>query len=54
MEELQKPIIRKFEKRKVHSPFIENIWVADLVDTRLRRKFNKGIRCLLYVLLIIF
>ena len=54
VEELQKPIIRKFEKRKVHSPFIDNIWVADLVDTRLRRKFNKGIRCLLYVLLIIF
>ena len=24
-EELHKPIIRKFEKRKVHSTFIENI-----------------------------
>ena len=28
-EELQKPIIRKFEKRKVHSSFIDNIWGAD-------------------------
>ena len=25
-EELHKPIIRKIEKRKVHSPFIDNIW----------------------------
>ena len=31
-EELHKPIIRKFEKRKVHSPFIDNIWGDDLVD----------------------
>ena len=29
-EELHKPIIRKFEKRKVHSSFIDNIWDADL------------------------
>ena len=28
--ELHKPIIRKFKKRKVHSPFIDNIWGADL------------------------
>ena len=25
-EELHKPIIRKFNKRKVHLPFIDNIW----------------------------
>ena len=31
-EELHKPIIRKFEKGKVHSPFIDNIWSADLAD----------------------
>ena len=31
-EELQKPIIRKFKERKVHSPFIDNIWSADLAD----------------------
>ena len=28
-EELHKPIVRKFEKRKVHSSFIDNIWVAE-------------------------
>ena len=27
-EELPKPIIRKFEKRKLHSSFIDNIWGA--------------------------
>ena len=32
-EELHKPIIRKFEKRKVHLPFIDNIWGTDLGDT---------------------
>ena len=31
-EELHKPIIRKFKKRKVHSAFKDNIWGADLVD----------------------
>ena len=31
-EELHKPIIRKFEKRKVHLPFIDNIWGTDLGD----------------------
>ena len=29
-DELHKPIIRKFKKRKVHSSFIVNIWRADL------------------------
>ena len=29
-EELHKPIIRKFEKRKVLSSFKDNIWSADL------------------------
>ena len=42
-EELLKSIIRKFKKRKVHSPFIDNIWGADLVDMQLISKFNKGI-----------
>ena len=43
-EELHKPIIRKFAKRKVHSPFIYNIWSADLFDMELINIFNKGIR----------
>ena len=35
------------EKRKVHSSFIDNIWGADLADTQLISKFNKGLRFLL-------
>ena len=42
-EELHKPIIRKFEKRKVHSSFIDNIWGSDLTDLQLLSKLNKGI-----------
>ena len=47
LEELHKPIIKKFNKRKVHSPFIGNIWGADLEDMQLISKFNKGFRFLL-------
>ena len=49
-EELHKPIIRKFNKRKVHSPFIGKIWGADLAHMQLISKFNKGIRFLLCVI----
>ena len=28
-KELHKPIVRKFNKRKVQSPFVDNIWGAD-------------------------
>ena len=28
-EELHKPVIRKFEKRKIHSSFIDNTWGAE-------------------------
>ena len=49
-EELHKPIIRKFKKRKVHSPFIDNIWGVDLDDIQLISKFNEGIRFLLGVI----
>ena len=30
-KELRKPILRKFEKRKVHSSFIDNIWDTELL-----------------------
>ena len=49
-EELHKPIIRKFEKRKVHAAFKDNIWGADLTDMQLLNKCNKGIRFLLCVI----
>ena len=49
-EELHKPIIRKFEKRKVYSTFKDNIWGLDLADMQLLSKYNKGIRFLLCVI----
>ena len=42
-EELNKPFFRKFQKRNVHSSFVDNIWGADLADMQLRNKLNKGI-----------
>ena len=49
-EELHKPIIKKFKRRKVYSSFKDNIWGADLADMQLISKFYKGIRFLLCVI----
>ena len=49
-EELHKPIIIKFKKRKVYSAFKDNIWGADLADMQLLSKYNKGIRFSLCVI----
>ena len=51
-EELHKPIIKKFYKRKVYSSFRDNIWSADLADMQLLSKFNIGFRFLLCVIVI--
>ena len=48
--ELHKPVIRKFRKRKVYSSFRDNIWGADLANMQLLSKFNKGFRFLLCVI----
>ena len=48
-EELHKPIIRKFKKRKVCATFKDNIWDVDLADMQLLSKYNKAIRFLLCV-----
>ena len=49
-DELHKPIIRKFKKRKVYSSFRDNIWGVDLADMQLLSKFNKGFKFLLCVI----
>ena len=49
-EELHKPITKKFEKRKVHAAFKDNIWGADLADMQLLSRYHKGIRFLLCVI----
>ena len=49
-DELHKPMIRKFKKRKAHSSFRDNIWGVDLADMQLSSKFDKGFRFLLCVI----
>ena len=44
--ELHKPIIRKFKKRTVYSPFKDNIWGVDLADMQSLSKYNKGFKYL--------
>ena len=46
-EEMHKPVIRKFNKRKVYSQFKDNIWGVDLADMQSLSKKNKGIKYLL-------
>ena len=46
-DELHKPIIRKFNKRKVYSPFKDNIWGVDLADMQSLSRKNKSIKYLL-------
>ena len=46
-DELHKPILRKFNKRKVYSQFIDNIWRVDLADMQSLSRKNKGIKYLL-------
>ena len=49
-EELRKKIIKKFDRRKIRSPFIDNVRGADLEDMQLMNKLYKKIR-FYYVLL---
>ena len=46
-DELHKPIINKFDKRKVCSQFKDNIWGVDLADMQSLSRKNKGIKYLL-------
>ena len=46
-EELHKPVIKKFNKRKVYSLFRDNIWGVNLADTQSLSKKNKDIKYLL-------
>ena len=46
-DELHKPVIRKFKKRKLYSQFKDNIWGVDLADMQSLSRKNKGIKYLL-------
>jgi len=43
-DELNKPIIKNFPKRKVYVNGIDKIWAADLVEMQTFSKFNRGVR----------
>ena len=47
VNELHKPIIKKFKKRKVYSSFKDNICGVDLADMQSLSKHNTGIKYLL-------
>ena len=46
-DERHKPIIRKFNKKKVYSQFKDNIWGIDIADMQSLSRKNKGIKYLL-------
>ena len=46
-DELHKPVIKKFEKRRVYSQFKDNIWGVDLADMQSLSRKNNGIKYLL-------
>ena len=49
-EELHKPIIKNFKRRKVYSNSKDHIWGVDLADMSIINKFIKGIKYLLCVI----
>ena len=44
-EELHKPVIKKFKRKKVYARFKDNIWAADLAEMELLSK-NRNVKCL--------
>ena len=49
-DELHKPIIKEFDKRKLYLQFKDNIWGVDLVDMQSLSRKNKDIKYLLCVI----
>jgi len=49
-DELHKPVVKKFRKRREFVNGIDKIWAADLVDMLLFSKFNRGVKYLLTVI----
>ena len=48
-EELHKPVVKKFNERKVYSQFKDNIWGVDLADLQSLGK-NRRVLNIFYVL----
>ena len=50
VEELHKPVIEKFKRRKVYARFKENIWARDLAEMESFYSKNKIVKYLLCVI----
>ena len=49
-EEFNKPVIKKFKRRKVYSKFKDNIWAAGLAEVESLSFKNKNVKYLLCVI----
>ena len=49
-EELHKPVIKKFERKRVYATFKDNIWVTDLVEMESLLSKNENANYLLCVI----
>ena len=49
-DELHKPVRKHFEKRRVISKHVDDIWAADLVDMQYYSSSNKGYKYILMVI----
>ena len=49
-EELHKPVIKKFRRRKVHAKFKDNIWAEYLAEMGSMSSKNKNVKFLLCVI----
>ena len=43
-EELHKPVIKNFKRRKVYAKFKDNIWAADLAEMGSLSSKNKNVK----------
>ena len=43
-EELHKPVIKNFKRRKVYAKFKDNIWAADLAEMASLSSKNKNVK----------
>ena len=49
-EELNKPVTKKFKRRKAYARFKDNIWSADLAEMESLSLQNNNVKYLLYVI----
>ena len=49
-QELHKPVIKKFKRKKAYARFKDNIWAAYLADVGSLSPFNRGVKYLLSVI----